>query len=212
MFAPQEPGCPARIFTYPNDEDMDAMLEDIRKAKSAADVVVLSLHWGLHFVRAKLATYQKPVAHSAIDAGADMIIGTHPHLLKGIEVYKGKVIFYSLGNFALDSGWRAWPNLTPGQRELMKEYDWVIEPAWANTYPHPPASRKTMAVKCIIADKKIESVSFLPAMINIEAKPRILPHEDEGFNEVVKYVTEITEEAGLNAHYKVEGNEVAISV
>ncbi|MFC2065878.1 CapA family protein [Chloroflexota bacterium] len=211
MLEADQPGCPSRIFTYPDEEDLNAMLEDIRKAKSIADVVVLTLHWGLHFVRAKLAKYQRPVAHAAIDAGADIIIGGHPHILKGIEVYKGRTIFYSMGNFALDSLFRSWPNLTPGQRELLDAYNWEIDPAWAKTYPHSPASRKTMMAKCVISDKKIEKVSFLPAMIHIDARPHMLSRKDEEFNEVVQYMTEITAEAGLNAQYKVEGDEVVIS-
>jgi poly-gamma-glutamate capsule biosynthesis protein CapA/YwtB (metallophosphatase superfamily) len=210
MIEADQPGCGARIFTYPDEADMNSMLEDIRKAKSKADVLILSLHWGLHFVRAKLAGYQRQVARAAIDAGADVIIGTHAHILKGIEVYKGKAIFYSLGNFALDSNFRTWPNITPAQEELLKEYNWVIDPAWAKTYPFAPDSRKTMAVKCIISNKGIERVSFLPGMINIDARPRILSHSDEAFHEVLKYMEEITEEAGLNARYKVEGDEVIV--
>ena len=86
------------------------MVEDIKQVRSVADVVIVSMHWGIHFMPAKLATYQKEVGHAAIDAGADLIIGTHPHILKGIEVYKGKVIFYSLGNFAMDSSvTKVWP-------------------------------------------------------------------------------------------------------
>lgn len=210
MLEPNQPGCPARIFTYPHKEDMEAMLEDIQNAKARADVLVLSLHWGLHFTRAKLATYQQEVGHAALDAGADIIIGTHAHILKGIEVYKGKVIFYSLCNFILDSGMRGWPNLSAEKKEIIATYNWVIEPEWAKTYPHPPESRKTFVVKCIISNKRIEKVSFLPAMINIKAQPRILPHTEEGFNEVVRYVEAITQEAGLNGRYKVEGDEVVV--
>ena len=94
----------------------------------------------------------------------------------------------------------------------METYNLVIDPAWVKTYPYPPPSRKTMAVKCILSDKTIKSVSFLPAMINIDARSRFLSHEDEGFNDVVQYVAEITEKAGLNAQYNVEGDEVFISV
>ncbi len=210
MLEPSQPGCPARIFTYPHKEDMEAMLEDIRNVKAQADILVLSLHWGLHFTRAKLATYQQEVGHAALDAGADIIIGTHSHILKGIEVYKGKVIFYSLCNFILDSNMRNWPNVSPEKKEIISAYHWVIEPEWAKTYPHPPESRKTFAVKCLISNKRIEKVSFLPAMINIKAQPYILPPKDKGFNEVVKYVEAITQEAGLNGRYKVEGDEVIV--
>lgn len=211
MVEHEQPGTPPRILTYPHKEDMDAMLQDIRALKAQADVVLLSLHWGLHFTRAKLATYQQEVAHAAIDAGADVIIGTHSHILKGIETYKGKVIFYSLGNFALDSGWtKSWPNLTPGQKEMLELYNIQIDPAWARTYPHPPESRNTMVVTLTIGKGGIEKVAFLPALINIKAQACVLRRTEKGFEDVVKYVEEITKEAGLNARYAPEGDEVVV--
>lgn len=210
MLEPSQPGCPARIFTYPHKEDIEAMLEDIRNVKAQVDILVLSLHWGLHFTRAKLATYQQEMGHAALDAGADIIIGTHSHILKGIEVYKGKVIFYSLCNFILDSSMRNWPNISPEKKEIISAYDWVIEPEWAKTYPHPPESRKTFIVKCVISNKRIKKVSFLPAMINIKAQPYILSRKNKGFKEVVDYVEAITQEAGLNGRYKIEGDEVIV--
>lgn len=77
-------------------------VEDISRAKSVADYVIVSFHWG-----AEKATiprlYQVDVAHRAIDAGADVVIGHHPHVLQGIERYKNGIIFYSLGNFAFGS-------------------------------------------------------------------------------------------------------------
>lgn len=212
MLENDQPGCPSRIFTYSYQEDLNNMLDDIRKTKNITDILVLSLHWGLHFTQAKLATYQQEVAYAAIDAGADIIIGSHPHILKGIEVYKGKVIFYSLGNFALDSNLRNWPNLTPRQFEMIKAYDWVIEPQWAHTYPHPPDSRKTIAATCVISNKKIANVSFVPALINIKAQPKILSRGEQGFDDVLKYMVMITEQAGLNGRFKVEDNRVSILI
>ncbi len=72
--------------------------EDIQKLKQKADVVVVNFHWGV-----EKAHYPGPeqvrLAHQAIDAGADLIIGHHPHVLQGIERYKNGVVVYSLGNF-----------------------------------------------------------------------------------------------------------------
>jgi len=93
---------------------------------------------------------------------------------------------------------------------MFEIYNWVIEPEWAKTYPHPPDSRKTIAVKCVISDKRIERVSFLPAMINIKAQPRLLSRKGDGFDDVVKYMDMITKEAGLNGPYKIEDNEATI--
>lgn len=77
-------------------------LADIRRVRGSADHVVVSFHWGQE--RATMPSpYQIEAAHRAIDAGADIVIGHHPHVLQGIEIYRGKPIFYSLGNFAFGS-------------------------------------------------------------------------------------------------------------
>ncbi|MEX1138664.1 MAG: CapA family protein [Bacteroidota bacterium] len=74
------------------------IVEDVRKLKSRVDYVVVNFHWGVE--RAPLPDdWQVTLARRAVDAGADLIIGHHPHVLQGIERYKGAVIAYSLGNF-----------------------------------------------------------------------------------------------------------------
>lgn len=73
---------------------------DIATAKKSADVVILYTHWGTEYVRATEVV--KILAHQFIDAGADLIIGSHPHVVQEKEVYQGKTIYYSLGNFVFD--------------------------------------------------------------------------------------------------------------
>ncbi len=75
---------------------------DIARARSQADFVVVSFHWGKE-ASGTIQAYQQIAARKAIDAGADVIIGHHPHVLQGIEHYKKGLIFYSLGNFAFAS-------------------------------------------------------------------------------------------------------------
>ena len=76
--------------------------EDIARAKAAADYVVVSFHWGSEGATSP-QPYQVRAAHAAIDAGADLVLGHHPHVLQGIERYRKGIIFYSLGNFAFGS-------------------------------------------------------------------------------------------------------------
>ena len=75
---------------------------DILEAKKAADYVIVSFHWGGEGLDTP-KPYQKSAGHKAIDAGADIVIGHHPHVLQGVEFYRDGVIFYSLGNFAFGS-------------------------------------------------------------------------------------------------------------
>ena len=86
-------------INYLNDV-MKTELEDaIQKAKdNGAELIILSIHWGVEKAT-KPNEEQIEAAHLAVDCGADLVIGTHPHVLQGYEKYKGKYICYSLGNF-----------------------------------------------------------------------------------------------------------------
>lgn len=85
-------------FAYQGKEKA---LEDILNAKLKSDLVILYAHWGKEYELQPLESV-KDLAHEFVDAGADLIIGSHPHVVQGKEVYKGKTIYYSLGNFIFD--------------------------------------------------------------------------------------------------------------
>jgi poly-gamma-glutamate capsule biosynthesis protein CapA/YwtB (metallophosphatase superfamily) len=74
----------------------------IKEAKQNADIVVVMVHWGVEKKDTPVAT-QTDLGHRFIDAGADLVIGSHPHVLQGFEAYKGKWIAYSLGNFVFST-------------------------------------------------------------------------------------------------------------
>jgi len=73
----------------------------IKDAKGKNDIVIVYTHWGNEYELVQ-SEIQTSIAHSFIDNGADLIIGSHPHVVQPIEIYKNKVIFYSLGNFVFD--------------------------------------------------------------------------------------------------------------
>lgn len=82
----------------------DRMRADIASLKSRADVIIVSYHWGVEYTR-QPSRRQREIAHATIDAGADLIIGNHPHWYQPVEVYKDKLIMYSHGNFIFDQMW-----------------------------------------------------------------------------------------------------------
>ncbi len=205
-----QPGTPCRVRTFPHWHDLEAALEDVREAKKVAQLVIVSLHWGIHFVPGVLADYQRVVAHQLMDAGADLILGHHPHILKPIEVYRGKVIFYSLGNFATDLPFTPELAQQPSFREIQQlNPEWVPDPDVL--YNCPPESMRTMVAKCLASPRGIEKVSFLPAYIDRQtARPRILPASEDRFWDVLEYVQRITSSQHLSTSYRVEGDEVVI--
>ena len=82
----------------------ERMQEAVRAAQVFADIIVVSVHWGDEY-ETEPNEAQRAFAHAAIDAGADIVIGHHPHVLQPREMYQGKPIFYSLGNFVFDQMW-----------------------------------------------------------------------------------------------------------
>ena len=86
-----------------------------------------------------------------------------------------------------------------------------IEPEWLDSkFAYPPEHRKTMIVKCIISDKNIEKVSFLPVLINKQAQPVVITRQDENFGEIMSYVDRISKDQGLNVELLAEGDEVVV--
>lgn len=195
------PGSPPRIITQPYEEDLANLQQDIRSARDDADAVVLSLHWGLTEVPKTLAMYQTVVAHAAIDAGADLILGHHSHPLKAVEVYKGKVCFYSIG--FLVTTWPAPP--LPFKWNLI----WYRpDPECLPLFPGPSDSRKNILVKAVLNRNGIRRVSFLPTFINAKAQPQVLSSTDPKFQETLDYLEWVSDQ---HPHkFTVEGDEVVV--
>jgi poly-gamma-glutamate capsule biosynthesis protein CapA/YwtB (metallophosphatase superfamily) len=202
-----QPGTPCRVHTFPHREDLAALVDDVREARSQADFVAVSLHWGIHFVPGVIADYQRDVGRAAIDAGADLILGHHAHILKGVDVYQGKPIIYSLCNFAMDLPMDEKHAKSKGFREIQKLHpDWL--PNFDITYNFPPDSRYSMIAKCVLAPGRPARFSLLPVFIGPMSQPEILSAGDPRFMEVAGYLEKHTRSQGLNARYVPQGDEL----
>ena len=95
------PGLPPIILTWAEREHLNRFQEDIAALRAQADIVVCSNHWGLH---QEVLDYMTEIAHAAIDAGADVVVGHGPHYSLPVEIYKGKPIYYGLGSFSFHTG------------------------------------------------------------------------------------------------------------
>lgn len=106
--------------------------EDVAAARAAgAQVVVVFPHWGIEYTFGPSPAQQR-LGHLMIDAGADLVIGNHPHWVQSVEIYKGKPIWYSLGNFTFDQSWSE-PTLEGVTLELTFRGGTLVQ-AWMN--PH----------------------------------------------------------------------------
>jgi hypothetical protein len=193
-----QPATPAHIVSIPDERDVELMIEDIKAARGIADVVVVSHHWGVHHVAGYIADYQIKVAHAAIDAGSDLILGHHAHQLKGVEIYKGKPCIYSLGNFAiaLSMARQSGSKLSStGDRFTVQEaYDYDLGPNlqfWHKRYW--PLS--VIAQADLSKDGRVD-LQFIPVYLDELGIPTPLSRDEPKYNEVVQFLKWSSERFG----------------
>jgi poly-gamma-glutamate capsule biosynthesis protein CapA/YwtB (metallophosphatase superfamily) len=201
------PHAPVRVITQPVEEDLRMVVDDITALRKEVDILMVAFHWGVIWVPRVIADYQVAIAHACIDAGADLIMGHHAHIPKGIEVYKGKSIFYSLSNFCMTK---------PTPSTLWAETPWHHGALRNHTdqdpnYPLLPYGRdgkRSLLVKAILSKKGVERVSFLPMMIDQQYRPEVLKSGDPRFDDMVSYMSWTSE--GLNHRFEVAQDEIIV--
>ncbi|MGH8996891.1 MAG: CapA family protein [Acidimicrobiales bacterium] len=206
------PGGPPAIYTFATPTSLDAMREDLAELRPSVDVVVVALHKGIGHLRAALAMYERDVAHAAVDAGADVVVGHHAHILRGIEAYKGRPIFHGLGNFvtvtrALSVDNTETPEAAAWAKRRMELFGFVPDPAMP-TYPFHPESRNAIIAECTVAGDGTLSAGFIPCWIDDEARP--VPVVGERARAVADYVSVIGAEAGLVTELGWRGDQVTV--
>jgi len=194
-----QPGAPVRVVTMPNEADLEAFCHDIAKAKKRADHVVVSLHWGVHFIAKPLADYQPLVAHAAIDAGASVILGSHPHLLQATEIYKNAVIFYSLGNFSFYRRPGS-PNFCcpMGEFEFKDAYDKEMDPG--QSFPARRHGHEGRIALVEFDRRGVRHADFLPTEMDDKGRPRPIAPDRPEFEKYRRYAEWVSDEipGGVN--------------
>jgi poly-gamma-glutamate synthesis protein (capsule biosynthesis protein) len=95
------PGTPPEIRTWADPADLGRMKRDIRALKKRVDTVIVNHHWGTSMNHA-VQDFQSEIGRASVDAGADLVLGGHAHVLQGVEFYRGRPIVYSMGNLIFD--------------------------------------------------------------------------------------------------------------
>jgi len=165
-------GTPPRIVTTTHSGDLAGLRDDIKRLREQVDVVVVSMHWGIHFEAGTIADYQYEAAHAAVDAGADVILGHHGHVIKGIEYYKDKPIFYSLGNVTL---------LPRGEAGEPLTADGRLD------------AQMTMIAKLTFEDGKVSRVAIIPCWLDLRLEPEVIPPDDDRFAGFLAYLRRVND-------------------
>ena len=199
-----QPGVPPRVVTVPYAEDLAGLVEDIKNAKSKADAVVVSLHWGVHYIPKLIADYQVAVAEAAVAAGADLLLGHHAHTPKAIGVHQGAACFYSLSNFIMSSTAKS----AEKAAAFEKKYGVVLDP----DYPHlsyGSDAKRSLIAKAIIGKQGVDQVSFLPVLIDKKLRPEVLRNGDARFQEALQFMDWVS--GDFDHRFRVEGDEVIVT-
>jgi hypothetical protein len=205
------PGGPPSVYTFAEPKTLDAMIADIEALRMRVDVLAVALHKGLGHTPATVGMYERQIAKSAIDAGADVVVGHHAHILQGMEIYHNRPIFHGLGNFAIATkALNIEGNSSPERRawaeRRRKLFGFEPDPEYT-TYPFHPEAKNTVLAFCEVDRHGIRSAGFTPCFVNRCSQPEVLGDDDRG-RKVADYVRDITVRAGLKAQFAWERDRV----
>jgi poly-gamma-glutamate capsule biosynthesis protein CapA/YwtB (metallophosphatase superfamily) len=198
------PGGPPEIFTFATPASLAAMASDVAALAVSADVVVVALHKGVGHTPAAIADYEGQVARAAVDAGAHVVLGHHAHIMRGIEVHRGRPIFHGLGNFvtvtrALAVEDNASPERLAWARRRRELFGFEPDPDMP-TYPFHPESRHTIVARIVVGREGVREAGFVPCWIDGAARP--VPCAPGEGAATVAYVERITAAAGLRTRFE----------
>jgi poly-gamma-glutamate synthesis protein (capsule biosynthesis protein) len=205
------PGGPPTVYTFAEPNTLEAMSADIETLRKDVDVLMVALHKGLGHTPATVSMYERQVAKAAIDAGADVVVGHHAHILQGMEVYKNRPIFHGLGNFAISTkALNVDGNSSPERRawaeRRKKLFGFEPDPEYL-TYPFHPEAKNAIIAHCEVDRDGVRTAGFRPCFVNRHSQPEVLGNDERG-QAVARYVEQITSRAGLKAAFEWTGDYV----
>ena len=198
------PGSPPTEHTAADTESAELLQADIEAARAEVDVLSVCLHKGMGFVHAQLAQYERPLAHLAVDAGADIVIGHHAHILRGVEVYRGKPIFHGINHFVAAYTEQTDPLSPAAHRPRPRRapsLDFFTVDREVPHFPFPSESRHTMIARVHADADGIVDAGYVPCYINTSAQPVTFGDGADG-KATAAYVERITAEVGLPATFR----------
>lgn len=212
------PGGPGRIYTFVEPESLEAMEYDIEALRPQCDILIVAFHKGVGHTRAEIASAEKQLTHATVNAGADIVVGHHAHICKGVEVYKGKPIFHGLGNFvtpslslSTDPAKNNSPERLAWAKRRKKLFGFEPDPNMPN-YAFHPESRNTMIAKVVVSGDGVVRAGFVPCYIDQQVRPVPVSRENGG-QAVFDYMAGIAAEVGLKTEFawNEDGTEVVVS-
>lgn len=173
-------GGPPIILTMADDRELAEYVTEVAALRKQVDVLISSHHWGL---AGEVLQYQQQIAHAAIDAGADIIMGHGVHYITPIEIYKHKPIFYGLGCFSFNEG-------HGGRDSRFEAINWL-----------------GLAARVTVEDKKVVQVTCLAIRHN-EANETLIRSVSDERSEMEKLIDDSKK---FGASLTISGDELVVS-
>lgn len=198
-----EPGIDPIISTEPFEEDVERLERAIAGARAAADVVVVSCHWGNSKAFERVQPYEQRLARMAAGMGADAVLCHHHHSLRGVELVGGSAIFYGLGAYAHHF---AHFDLTPAQLAASRKKHGDRAFYTREDFPHfpfHPDARMSMVAILNFGRDGSRSFGFVPAMARADGSMQPLRPGEAEAEQIIRYVERITGESGYSTKFEV---------
>ncbi len=174
------PGTAPHIDTWAEPAHLARMKREIRNLRKEADVVIVNHHWGVSMTRAVM-DFQREIAHAAVDAGAHLILGGHPHVLQAVEFYKGAPIVYSMGNLMFDF-----------------EISFFTE-----------ETHDTFLFGCALTHAGVKEPYFIPATAGVFSRPRLHSPKRGAGRRIMDVMKTLNEPFGTK--FEAQGERVALA-
>jgi poly-gamma-glutamate synthesis protein (capsule biosynthesis protein) len=191
---------PGAALLRPDPHSVGQMAADIKAARREADVVIIALHKGIVHTPATLAAYERPLSHAAVEAGADVVVGHHAHILRGIEMHRGKPIFHGLGNgcvvtraLSTNQGHAARADWARKRKQL---FGFEPDPSYPLAPFHPEAVHAMLA-RIVVSPPRQITAGFIPVFVEAPGRPVLADAPRARL--VNDYIARITRLAGLPA-------------
>jgi poly-gamma-glutamate capsule biosynthesis protein CapA/YwtB (metallophosphatase superfamily) len=170
----EQPGMSPWVETEAVEEDVRRACGEIAAVRDEADLVAVQIHWGVPngwcaAFQGPLADYQRPLGHALIEAGADLVVGHHPHTVHGVERYRQGLIAYSLGNFLFHS--------------MSQDNELALadsSPPYNLESLQTGEALETVLLEIRVEGGRMERVRFRPARMNRDGEPEFLGVAEAG--------------------------------
>ncbi|MBM3791722.1 MAG: CapA family protein [Acidobacteria bacterium] len=202
------------VRTAPDESDLKGLTASIRSARKQADWVLVTSHTheGMPGERQRPAQFLETFARAAVDAGADMVIGHGPHVLRGIEIYKGKPIFYSIANFVFQN---ETVEFLPAENYLPYDLGPEATPAdfsdrrYDNDtrgFPVDPLNWESVVAFPVFRSGKLLKIELLPIVLG-QGKPRPqrgrpMPADPEAARKIIESLAALSKPYGTQVVFQ----------